>query len=131
MTSLGDKGRFVDAHRNLLFIVDVTAKQDMDTTMSDHNYCVPNNVDTQVEYFIATRLEIPLEKPDGTAVDFPTDFRQSKSNKICCVPECHTTGYDEIPGHGKPSYHSFPAATNPLRSVWLNKIKRDEGPHFK
>jgi hypothetical protein len=50
---------------------------------------VPNNVDTQVEYFIATPLEIPLEKPDGTAVDYPTDFRQSKVSYFSlCATKC-------------------------------------------
>ncbi|XP_052775013.1 uncharacterized protein LOC128213399 isoform X2 [Mya arenaria] len=73
-------------------------------------------------------------KPDGTAIDAPEKSRsnkKSKSNRICCVPECHTTGYDEVPGHGKPSFHKFPGVGNPLRTVWLNKIKRDEGPNFK
>ena len=54
-----------------------------------------------------------------------------QSYRNCCVPECHTTGYGEIHGYGVPSYHCFPSINDPLRSVWLNKIKRDEGPYFK
>ena len=42
------------------------------------------------------------------------------------MPKCHTTGYGLLEGHGKPSYHAFPAEDDPLRAVWLNKIGRDE-----
>jgi hypothetical protein len=47
------------------------------------------------------------------------------------VPECHTTGYEEIEGQGKPSYHRFPPEGDPLRLKWLHNIRREEDDTFK
>ncbi|XP_052215353.1 uncharacterized protein LOC127833889 isoform X4 [Dreissena polymorpha] len=86
--------------------------------MSDHDYASHFNSATKTDGTQVHDITLSVEK-------------KSKSNRICCVPKCHTTGYGLIEGHGKPSYHSFPAEDNPLRAVWLNKIRRDEDKNIK
>ncbi|XP_052266558.1 uncharacterized protein LOC127868661 [Dreissena polymorpha] len=95
----------------------------MNEKMNDHDYAV--------QFYTAT--PVFGSKPDGTQIqDISVSLeKKSKSHRNCCVPKCHTTGYGLLEGHGKPSYYAFPAEDDPLRAVWLNKIRRDEDRHFK
>lgn len=73
-----------------------------------------------------SEVVLPIEDVDAPMPNECEPGNRKKSTLHCCVPLC--TG--DARYNQELSFHRFPNDAA-LKSVWINKIRRDEGPYFK